>query len=121
MKQNQSSETFKLRHTKVGGLVNSYALKGHKIKVTADTAKNGDSLSKDAVKTHLELDKTYTVEETTVNRSYTSVLLKEVKGVTFSSVSFVDINNQSKADDMKHPDWETWETDEGYQRYLEEN
>ena len=69
----------------------------------------------------MTLEETYTVKETTVNNSYTSVLLNEIKDIKFSSVSFVDIDQQSEEDDMKHPDWKTWETEEGYQAYLDAN
>ena len=101
--------------------MNVYALKGHKVKVTVASAKNGSASHQEAVKNHLKIDEEYTVKETMVNNSYASVLLNEIKSITFSSVSFVDIDQQSKEADMMHPDWNTWETEEGYQAYLDDN
>lgn len=100
--------------------MNIYALKGYKVSVTDESAKVGDEHDKELVKKHLRIGKIYTVNHTKVHRSYTNVHLNEVDGIIFNSVSFVDAEKQSKNDDKKHPDWNTWETEEGYEAYLKD-
>jgi hypothetical protein len=99
-------------------IMNIYALKGYKVKVTQESIGVGGELAK----IHLKVGNTYTIENTSVHNSYTSVSLQEIKTVSFNSASFVDTDvHQSKEDDKTHPDWVTWNTDEGYKAYLKEN
>lgn len=98
--------------------MNIYALKGHRVKVTEESIKSGGEHHSELAKTHLKVGNTYTIEETSVHNSYTTVSLQEIKDVIFNSVSFVDIDSQPKEADKEHPDWATWNTDEGYELYL---
>ena len=79
--------------------MNIYALPGHKVKATKETINYGrDSENRVGI----EVDKVYTVKETTVSGWSTVVRLEEVEG-DFNSVIFVDVVTQSKDEDAKHP------------------
>ncbi|MCK5726637.1 MAG: hypothetical protein KAH22_07415 [Thiotrichaceae bacterium] len=101
--------------------MNIYALRGFKVIVTEESIDSGGECYAEVANIHLKVGNTYTIESTTVNNSYTSVKLQEIKTVSFSSMSFLDIDAQSEADDETHPDWVNWNTDEGYENYLKEH
>ena len=68
-----------------------HAIQGTKVTVTEDSIKNGyDSVEKHA-RQHLEIGKTYTVLNTSVDRWNTDVYLEEFPDEVFNSVSFEDI------------------------------
>lgn len=86
--------------------MNIYALKGHKVRITAQSARNGYDSDVAHLKEHLKLWKTYTVDETAVGVWSTAVILEEFPHERFNAVNFVDVTEQAEEDDMKHPDWE---------------
>jgi hypothetical protein len=101
--------------------MNIYALTGHRVTVTKSSISLGTDTYREIAEKHLTVGAVYTVAVTHPQNSYTSVTLQEFPDVLFKSVSFEDVSSQSEADDMKHPDWLTWNTEEGYRKYLEEN
>ena len=86
-------------------LMNIYALRGHGVVVTEETAQHGHEFQMDLVKKHLKIGKVYSVEKTIVNLSRSTVYLKGFPYISFNTVNFVDAQAQSSEDDMKHPDW----------------
>ncbi len=86
--------------------MNIFALKGHKVRVTEETAKNGDSNDEKMVKKNLEIDKIYTVHRTSVHSWHTNVYLEEVAG-KFNSVMFEDVVKQSLGAGQLHPGWKS--------------
>jgi len=85
-----------------------FALKGHKVKVTANpdgTIKNGDSSDKKKIEEHLEVGKIYTVEYTNVHSWNTDVVLEGFPGVVFNSVNFESVTDQPVELSKGHPDW----------------
>lgn len=82
--------------------MNIYALIGHKVIVTEQSANNGYDYHQEKVKEYLTIGKEYTVEKTIVHRSSTEVFLKEVPGQIFNSANFEDVNEQSKDKDKLH-------------------
>lgn len=68
-----------------------YAKKGHKVKVTKETANNGLKSCKEMVADYLTIGKIYTVEQTIVHSSSTDVELVEIPDIYFNSVCFVDV------------------------------
>ena len=87
--------------------MNIYALEGYKVRVTKESAENGDSHDKQMVKENLEIGKIYTVQKTSVHNWNTEVYLKEVPG-KFNSVMFEDVHGQSDEADKCHPDWDRY-------------
>lgn len=95
--------------------MNIYAIRGHKIKVTEESAKNGGSYDQNKIAQYLEIEKEYSVFETDVHGFTTDVFLEDIftkttnpRRVYFNSVNFVDVNQQSKYDDLKHEDANRW-------------
>jgi len=76
--------------------MNIRALEGHKVMVTKESAKNGHDHDGEAVRKHLTLRKHYTVKKTEVHNFHSYVWLKEVPGVSFNTVNFVDVEVQSE-------------------------
>lgn len=101
--------------------MNVYALKGYRVSVSDESIKSGSETYSELAKLHLKVGNTYRIENTSVHNSYTSVRLQEIENILFSSESFIDIDSQSEEMDKKHPDWSTWNTNEGYEAYLKEN
>lgn len=85
--------------------MNIYALPGHKVKITAETIKNGYELDQELVKKYLELEKEYEIDHTNISGFHTSVYLKEFPNISFNSVSFEDVIEQSEEDNELHPDY----------------
>lgn len=86
--------------------MNIWALNGHRVTVTEESAKNGYDYDK---KRASELiGKILTVEYTSVSSSSTSVFFKEFPGKSFNSVNFVDVDKQSKDKDKMHDDYKRW-------------
>lgn len=69
--------------------MNIYATKGHKVKVTEETAKNG--YPADAEKVKDLIGRTLTVDNTDVGSSHTYVSFLELPGQRFNSVNFEDL------------------------------
>ncbi|GAA3915051.1 hypothetical protein [Litoribacillus peritrichatus] len=82
-----------------------YAPKGHKVKITEATAKNGSAWQQEKIAELLDIGKIYTVERTIVDRSSTAVILSEVKDIRFNSVNFVDVCVLPENIKESHPDW----------------
>jgi hypothetical protein len=101
--------------------MNIYALKGYRVSVSDESIESGSESDSKLAKLHLKSGSIYRVEKTSVYNSYTSVSLQEIDNVLFSSESFIDIDSQTEKTDKKHPDWPTWNTEEGYEAYLKEN
>lgn len=80
--------------------MNIYALKGHKVTVTEQSAKNGYSHQQEKVRKLI--GEIFTVEKTSVFSSVTYVQLKEFPTEWFNSVNFEDVDKQSKMKDKKH-------------------
>lgn len=85
--------------------MNIFAIHGHKVKVTEETANSGTEEDAQLVKEHLVIGQEYTVDETIINDWSSTVLLVEVPEFEFNTVNFVDVKEQSIEDDMKHPQW----------------
>lgn len=101
--------------------MNIYALKGHRVTVTKSSIARGYDTYREITENHLTIGGHYTVAVTYVDSSYASVILQEFPDVSFRSASFEDLDNQSETEDMKHPDWATWNTEEGYEKYIKDN
>jgi hypothetical protein len=86
-------------------LMNIYALRGHRVMVTEESAGKGYEFQRDLVKKHLKIGKIYLVEKTIVNGWNSQVFLQGFPYITFNTVNFVDAEPQSEEDDKKHPDW----------------
>ncbi len=91
--------------------MNIYALEGHKVKVYTFDA--GYDYDKNVAIEHLELNKDYTVDYTIVHSWSTEVFLKEIPKISFNSVFFEDVTEQSEEENMKHSDW-AYYNEEGY-------
>lgn len=91
-----------------------YAPEGHRVKVVTATLGNGQEWQRKLVNKHLKLNKEYTIQRTHVSSSSTNVFLKEVEGIMFNSVNFVDVCILSESIKQEHPDWIR------YQRRLQE-
>jgi len=86
--------------------MNIYALEGHKVIMTEETAKNGYDYDKVELKKYLvQIDTIYTVERTEVGDCHTHVYLTEIPNVAFNSVNFEDVTEQPEDEDRLHPDW----------------
>ena len=57
------------------------------------------------IKELIEIGKPYTVEKTVVHTWHTEVYLKEFPGISFNSIFFRNLLNQSKLEDEQHPDY----------------
>lgn len=88
--------------------MNIFSLKGHRVKVTESSAKNGTDYDTRKVKDYLEIDKIYKVERTEVGAWRTDVYLQEIPDVTFNSVNFESITVQPKELDEAHPDYKKY-------------
>lgn len=73
-----------------------YAKEGDLVIVTEKSAKSGLEEDVANVGKHLKIGKVYTVERTEVGGWCTDVILKEVPGVRFNSVNFVDFKNKER-------------------------
>jgi hypothetical protein len=85
--------------------MNIWALKGHRITVTEDSAKNGYEYDKQSVKDLI--GKILVVERTSVSSSSTDVYIKGYAG-RFNSVMFVDVDTQSSEKNKEHEDYKRW-------------
>lgn len=85
--------------------MNIWALEGHKVMVTEETALNGYDYDIKRVKKLLEIGKEYTVYFTSIGEIRTDVYLKEFPDRGFNSVNFVDVVEQSEENNRKHPIW----------------
>ncbi len=72
--------------------MNIYSKEGAKVVYTGHNGYDADKIHANG---HLEVDGTYTVDHTEVSSWHTDVFLKEVPGVPFNSVMFI---NQQKGD-----------------------
>jgi hypothetical protein len=88
--------------------MNIWALEGHRVTVTEETAKYGDEFDQKQVEDNLKVGETYTVEFTIVGGFSTEVKLQELDGILFNSVNFEDVEEQSEEDDMRHPQWDEY-------------
>lgn len=88
--------------------MNIYALEGHKVRCITFSA--GYDYDKEMAKKHLELNKEYTVDYTSVDGYSTDVHLKEFPNIKFNSVFFEDVVEQSEEDDKNHPMWSWYNT-----------
>lgn len=77
--------------------MNIYALNNHKVICIA--------LSSDVSIQNLQLQTVYTVEKTIVCKYHTEVFLKEFPNISFNSIDFKDVIEQSIKDDKKHRDY----------------
>jgi hypothetical protein len=84
--------------------MNIYALKGHRVVVTEETAKRGLQKHQDRVREHLTIGKHYSVERTEPLSSRTRVYLEGLPDVRFNSVMFEDVEPQSFENTMQHPE-----------------
>ena len=83
--------------------MNIFAIEGHK--VMCSTLDAGYDYHKEVAEKYLEVGNEYTVEKTYVSGYHTDVYLKEIPNIKFNSVFFEDVEEQSKEDDKRHPDY----------------
>lgn len=83
-----------------------FALKGHIVKVTEKTIKNGSNSDKELAKKYLEVGKEYIVDHTDVSDWSTDVYLREIPDVRFNSVNFKSVSKQTEAQNACHDDYE---------------
>lgn len=70
--------------------MNIYAKCGDTVLVTKETAHNGYDSDKEKVEQYLQIGKLYTISETDVHSSSTTVYLKEFPDLSWNSVNFID-------------------------------
>lgn len=85
--------------------MNIFALNGHKVKVTEQSAKNGYDYNSEQIRKCLTIGEIYTIEKTIVMPSSTTIYLQEYPDTPFNSVNFEDVREQSKEEDKKHNDY----------------
>jgi len=91
--------------------MNIYALKGHIVKVTVDAegkVVNGESNDKKLIEEHLEVGKEYIVDHTRVHSWSTEVYLRGFPGISFNSVNFESVSEQTNGQDACHDDYEKY-------------
>lgn len=86
--------------------MNIWALEGHKVTISEKSANSGYKFDSDRVKQLCKIGEIYTVDETIVNSSSTSVYLKEFPAICFNSVNFEDVDIQTEDKDELHSDWD---------------
>lgn len=91
--------------------MNIYAIKGHKVKYVGINNFSRITViielsdyQKNALK-YLIYDKTYTVEKTNVYNWYTEVYLQEFPEISFNSVHFKDVIEQTEERNKLHKDY----------------
>jgi len=85
--------------------MNIFALEGHKVVCTTFDA--GYEVDQRVAKKYLEIGKIYAVHYTEVSGWSTEVHLEGFPpDVSFNSVFFEDIEEQSEEDDEQHPDYQ---------------
>lgn len=84
--------------------MNIWALRGHKVKATNITPQYYPVYDDKALR-HLVIGKTYTVDYTSVGRSWTVVYLNEIPDISFSTVHFEDIEEQPTSWQQQHIDF----------------
>lgn len=77
--------------------MNIYALNNHKVICIALNSENSIQ--------NLKIDEIYTVEKTIVGKYQTEVFLQEFPSISFNSIDFKDVIEQSIKDDQKHRDY----------------
>lgn len=89
--------------------MNIWAIRGHKVKVTSESAKNGNPYDHKKIQEYLEIEKEYEVFQTDIHSFVTDVYLEgvvskstEKRPIYFNSVNFVDVIPQSDEDNEKH-------------------
>lgn len=80
--------------------MNIFAIKGHK--VVCDTFDAGRYDDKEIAKQYLSVGSIYTIDYTNVYDYCTEVYLQEIPNISFNSVFFEDVKDQSKAKDRQH-------------------
>ncbi len=85
--------------------MNTFALKGHKVRLKKDGFSLGTESNKLRARTHLRADVIYTVERMQVGSSWSHLTLSEIPDVSFSPIHFEDVSVQSPERDREHPDW----------------
>ena len=83
--------------------MNIYALEGHKVRF--DNPTSGYEYDQKQAAKYLQIGKEYTIDYTNVENSSTDVYLKEFPNISFNSVMFEDVAEQSDKDSSRHPDW----------------
>jgi hypothetical protein len=86
--------------------MNIYSIYGHR--VVCSTFNAGYEFDKQVAEKYLELGKTYTIDYTVVHNSSTEVYLLEIPNISFNSVFFEDLVEQSNEDDRSHPDFKRY-------------
>lgn len=85
-----------------------FAIKGHKVTVTEESANNGYRIDKEIVAKNLKVGKIYTVEKTDVGQSSTTVYLQETPNIAYNSVNFEDVKSQNEELTKTHPHYKMW-------------
>lgn len=70
--------------------MNIWSKKGHKIKVTKLSINNGYTHDSQKAKKYLTVGRIYTVENIDVYDFHSSVEIRELPGIWFNSVNFID-------------------------------
>ena len=92
--------------------MNIFALPGFQVKITEDSINNGKDADKRDVTTYLKLGEVYTVKQVhTYSRNWTVVMLNELPCLIFNADCLVDVEEQSKEDNRKHPQWAELQTE----------
>jgi hypothetical protein len=82
-----------------------FALPGHQVKLAPDSLLFGYEEEKEDAKKYLAIGVMYTVKQTVVTPSHSTVELEEVPRISFNTLHFESIEEQSEVDDRKHPDF----------------
>lgn len=89
-------------------MIDLFTPKGHKVKVTKETANNGYESQKEQVAKLLELEKEYTVDRTDVNDFSSTVYLQEFPNEPFNTVNFENVTEVNPGEMKSHPDYKRY-------------